>query len=287
MSLIQSTKRGDTIIEIMFAFAIFAAVAIVTISTMSLGVDTIEESLELVTARNELNAQAEALRFIHSSYISELTLPETCTTSDPAEKCQQYRELWTALTDDSSTMASSASIAAANPLTIEYPLISCSTAYDTSSSDSLVYHIFRLVRFEDTNYNACVQNVDASYNIKPEFKNATAGNPIIDMKELANGVRIELADPQDGFLESSESDVNLDLYELVFFPISQDAVTLRAFFSGTFILATNNGDVNIMRTGDYCDLAQTGADILDLGSGFNYCGMNKFNFAARTAGSGA
>ena len=72
---IADAKRGDTIIEVMFAFAIFTMVAIVTVSMMNLGLATSERSLELVTARNELNAQAEALRFVHSSYISELTLP--------------------------------------------------------------------------------------------------------------------------------------------------------------------------------------------------------------------
>lgn len=138
MSIVKSVKRGDTIIEVMFAFAIFSAVAIITASTMSLGVNSSEESLELVVARNELNAQAEALRFIHSSYISELTLPETCTTGDPTEKCQQYRELWDQLTSDYHTMVSGASITAPNQLTIEYPLLSCSTAYDMSSSNSLV-----------------------------------------------------------------------------------------------------------------------------------------------------
>lgn len=95
--------------------------------------------------------------------------------------------------------------------------------------------------------------------------------------------------PQEGFLESSESNTNLDLYEFVIFPASQDAVTLRAFFAGSFILATNNGTVNIVRGGEYCDPTSYGVDtsgnLFDLGSGFNYCGINKFNFAARTAGS--
>ena len=150
---------------------------------------------------------------------------------------------------------------------------------------------FRLIRFEDTTYNACTQNVDSYYNIKPEFSSPTASNPTINMTELANKAPLAIAAPQDGFLESSESDVNLDLYEFVIFPISQDAVTLRSFFSGTFILATNNGDVNIMRTGDYCDPHSAGfeegqtSSMLNLGSGFNYCGINKFNFAARTAGN--
>lgn len=151
---------------------------------------------------------------------------------------------------------------------------------------------FRLIRFEDTTYNACTQNVDSNYNIKNEFSSPEYANPIIDMTELANGVPVAITTPQDGYLESSESDVNLDLYELVIFPISQDVVTLRSFFSGTFILATNNGDVNIMRTGDYCDPGSAGyeegqtSSQLNLGSGFSYCGINKFNFAARTAGSG-
>lgn len=77
----------------MIAFAILSLVSIVTVTTMNMGVATNEQSLELVTARSELNAQAEALRFIHSSYISELTLPR-CSEVSTGEKCQQYRDLW-------------------------------------------------------------------------------------------------------------------------------------------------------------------------------------------------
>ena len=154
--------------------------------------------------------------------------------------------------------------------------------------------IFRLIRFEDTTYNACTQNINSSYQPSNDFKTAndfSNKTPVIDMTELANKAPLAIAAPQEGFLESSESDINLDLYEFVIFPISQDVVTLRSFFSGTFILATNNGDVNIMRTGDYCDPHSAGfeegktSSTLNLGSGFNYCGINKFNFAARTAGN--
>lgn len=89
------TRRGDTIIEVMFAIVIFCFVAVLSISMMDLGLANGESALELVTARNELNAQAEALRFIHSSYISEKTLP-TCTPQmiSAGEKCQQYDQLW-------------------------------------------------------------------------------------------------------------------------------------------------------------------------------------------------
>lgn len=146
---------------------------------------------------------------------------------------------------------------------------------------------FKLLRFKDTNYRACQKNVDRNNydHIKDPEENT------IDIRTLANEIPNPIPDPQDGFLESSEA--NLELYELVMFPVSQDVVTLRAFFAGTFILATGNGDVNIVRSGDYCDLTptdrddvETGGGSLDMGSNFNYCGINKFNFAARTAGSG-
>lgn len=63
----EDTKRGDTIIEVMFAIAIFGLVAILSIASMNRGVITAETTLETTTAREELNAQAEALRFMHIS----------------------------------------------------------------------------------------------------------------------------------------------------------------------------------------------------------------------------
>lgn len=94
----SATKRGDTLIEVMFAIAVFSLVAVVSITMMNAGVASAERSLELVTARNELNAQAEALRFIHSSYISEKTLPTCDDKKEEGEKCQQFSELWHTIT---------------------------------------------------------------------------------------------------------------------------------------------------------------------------------------------
>lgn len=136
---LYKTRRGDTLIEVMFAFAIFSLVAIITLATMSVGLSTTENSLELTVARNELNAQAEALRFIHSSYVSELTLPPCESDTPITEKCQQYASLWEDLTKDAYVMSSSTS-ASMNALTIEYPLLDCATAYDPSSSNYLAKH---------------------------------------------------------------------------------------------------------------------------------------------------
>ena len=42
-----TAKRGDTIIEVMFAIAVFSLVAVITISMMNLGTANAEGSLEL------------------------------------------------------------------------------------------------------------------------------------------------------------------------------------------------------------------------------------------------
>ena len=111
--LCAKTKRGDTFIEVMFAIAIFSLVAVLSISMMNAGVADAERALELVTARNELNAQAEALRFIHSSYISEATLP-TCGSVASDEKCQQYQALWDEITSSAHVMRPSDDVTGLN-----------------------------------------------------------------------------------------------------------------------------------------------------------------------------
>ncbi len=131
-NIYASAKRGDTIVEVMFAIAVFCLVAVVSIAMMNTGVSRAESSLELVTARNELNAQAEALRFIHSSYISELTLPteDQLTEAELAagEKYQQYNQLWGKIT--SNALEPRGGDGGYN---IEYPLNNCSTVYESNS----------------------------------------------------------------------------------------------------------------------------------------------------------
>lgn len=68
--LLSKTKRGDTVIEVMLAFAMFSLAALLSIGMMNRGMNSAETALELSTSRNEINAQAEAIRFIHASYNS-------------------------------------------------------------------------------------------------------------------------------------------------------------------------------------------------------------------------
>lgn len=163
--------------------------------------------------------------------------------------------------------------------------------YDAASAPRKTKEGFKLLRFKDKTYLACSTNVNSGY----EFE----GKREIDITHLENGTINIVNDFQDNYLSdpkensnedsNKNSDISLSLYELTLFPVSQDSVTLRAFFSGTFILATERGEVNIVRGGDYCNVddfqEDTSSNLRDLGSEFNYCGINKFNFAARTAGN--
>ena len=65
------SKRGDTLLEVVFAFAIFSMVCTITIGAMNAGISTAEAALELSQARNEIDAQAETLRFIHDAYVND------------------------------------------------------------------------------------------------------------------------------------------------------------------------------------------------------------------------
>lgn len=62
-------ERGDTIIEVIFAIAIFSFVAISSLAIMNQGIATGEKALEVTLVRQQVNAQAEALRFIHEARV--------------------------------------------------------------------------------------------------------------------------------------------------------------------------------------------------------------------------
>lgn len=157
-----------------------------------------------------------------------------------------------------------------------------SANYSATSHDSTKLSDFRLIRVKDPSYRVCSAVTNSNYT--SNINNVTD----IDITHLANGRENVIDTPEQGFLNSF--DLDLQLYELTMFPISQDQVTLRTFMSGTFILATERGNINIERSGDYCDVnhfdqdQETTTALSDLGSEFTYCSINKFNFAARTAG---
>lgn len=76
-------KKGDTLIEVTIAVGIFSMIAIVIANVMSNGVASAQTALEATLAREEIDNQAEALRFIQSSYIADINNPNN-----------KYKKLW-------------------------------------------------------------------------------------------------------------------------------------------------------------------------------------------------
>lgn len=68
---LTSGERGDTIIEVMFAFVVFAFVSVLTFSIMNSGVAISQRALELTQVRVQMDAQSNALRYIHQQRVAD------------------------------------------------------------------------------------------------------------------------------------------------------------------------------------------------------------------------
>ncbi len=66
-------KRGDTLVEVALAIGIFSMVAIAVVAVMNTGMSNAQIALETTLAREEIDTQAEALRFIQASAAAENT----------------------------------------------------------------------------------------------------------------------------------------------------------------------------------------------------------------------
>ena len=113
-------KHGDTLIEVLFAIAVFALVSVLALNIMSSGLKTAEASMEVAQTRSEIDAQGEALRFIQNAF----TLERELVVSK-----QQYRDLWLKLSSD--TTSSSTPGMANNPDQLpDLDVNSCDEIYD-------------------------------------------------------------------------------------------------------------------------------------------------------------
>lgn len=66
----RRSEQGDTIIEVLFAVAVFAMVAVGAMAIMNQGTGMAQRSLEVTLVRQQIDAQAEAIRYIHQAYVA-------------------------------------------------------------------------------------------------------------------------------------------------------------------------------------------------------------------------
>jgi type II secretory pathway pseudopilin PulG len=63
-------QRGDTIIEVLFAVTVFAMVAVGSMAIMNQGTAAAQRALEITLVRQQMDSEAQAIRYIHQAYIA-------------------------------------------------------------------------------------------------------------------------------------------------------------------------------------------------------------------------
>ncbi len=64
-------QRGDTIVEVIFAITIFSLVAVGGLSLMNQGTAMAQRSLEIGLVRDQMDEQADALKYVHDAYVAD------------------------------------------------------------------------------------------------------------------------------------------------------------------------------------------------------------------------
>lgn len=102
-------QAGDTLIEVLFAFAVLSLVIVGALSIMNQGTVASQRALETTLVRDEVDSQATALRFLHDAYVAQF---RPNITYDPLTPAGEWVKMSSSL---SATSASSFGNAATCP----------------------------------------------------------------------------------------------------------------------------------------------------------------------------
>lgn len=78
-------QRGDTIIEVLFAVTVFAMVAVGSMAIMNQGTAAAQRALEITLVRQQMDSEAQAIRYIHQAYVATYQKNGTPATGVAAE----------------------------------------------------------------------------------------------------------------------------------------------------------------------------------------------------------
>lgn len=126
---------------------------------------------------------------------------------------------------------------------------------------------FRLLKIEDNSRSICAATLATNY---PSSSQILSPPGTIKLPEA-------LAEVPEEMLK--DTDASLALYDFVLFEPARVTTTGRLFFSGSFILGTVSGGVDIMTSSNFCK-APT-----NFSADFSYCAINKFNFSIQASGN--
>lgn len=89
--MLARLQRGDTLIEVLFAITVFSLVVVTSLAIMNQGTQAAMRSLQLTLVRQQVDSQAEALRFLNASYIAAYSPGLTAATATGPAK--EYAEI--------------------------------------------------------------------------------------------------------------------------------------------------------------------------------------------------
>lgn len=89
-NIVRKRQNGDTLIEVLFAITVFSLIVVSSLSIMNQGTAASQRSVEITSVRQQIDAQAETVRFLHDSFVEAykpgITYNVTDATSTPDEE---------------------------------------------------------------------------------------------------------------------------------------------------------------------------------------------------------
>lgn len=274
----KEQKKAFTIIEFMLAMT-FLAILLMGIATLTMRVlEIYRKGLALravnATGRDILN---DLSRVVSGSPIVEKVNPKaqqnsTQITAADIKKAWRnyYNEVARVTTNSNGNTVQTGGVFCTGMYSYVWNTAPTIAEYRESGVKNNAFTIndtvYKFARFPDNERTACErQNEDSSALKTTHFTYSPA-----------NGVVSLIAD----------DDTDLAIYDMVVLPATQNDVTGQIFYSGSFILATMRGGINILTNGDFCTGTEQmySTTVEASNQDFNYCAVNKFNFAVRATG---
>ena len=144
---------------------------------------------------------------------------------------------------------------------------------------------FRLRKIEDINREVCKSASKGSngYLGRNALKDGVTGNKITikksyEMKETERLLGGDDKENNNDVRENTRGGGNLALYDLTVGDPAKGMGALSTFYSVSFVLGTVQGGIDVTKSGDYCKAPENSDE------NFDYCAINKFNFAAQANG---
>ena len=146
----------------------------------------------------------------------------------------------------------------------------------TDAHDKNTLENFRLLKIKDPSRAICLVKAN---NGGKYTKNSSMAKDMSNEFNIASEEYPYVSEEPVDLLQNDEGYNDLALYDFTIERPAQDKSSHNSFYSGSFILATISGGINIMTSSNYCATP----DEYDI-ENFDYCAINKFNFAIQANG---